>query len=234
MNNWKFTVHTKNEVRTVKNKIVDVVFKKFQSYSFIIFLALILGAFFVLAQLNSKKEEVKPVDTQPTQTTEPTNQNNNPVEQEVFQLPIDAEEPQIARNIYDAEASVEDQLASIIQVDNVFFINNGVNYTIDGETEFNVLASLSGNVTQVRQDALVGYIVEIEHINGIKTVYQSLATVNVAVGDEVEQGDVLGTAGSNNYDIESGVHVHFEVLKGNVNLNPNELIGTNISEFTSE
>jgi len=235
MNKWKFTVHTKNEVRTVKNKIIDVVFKKFQSYSFLIFLALILGAFFVLAQLNnSDKDKVKPVDTQPIQTTVPINQDNDAVENEIFKLPLNVQDPQIARNFYDSEATVEEQLASIIQVDNVFFTNNGVNYTVDLETDFNVLASLSGTVTKVRQDVLVGYLVEVEHLHGIKTVYQSLATVNVAVGDQVDQGDLLGKAGSNNFDEESGIHVHFEVLFGNVNLNPNELIGTSINEFDNE
>ncbi|QVK17773.1 M23 family metallopeptidase [Mycoplasmatota bacterium] len=219
----------------MKNKIVDVVFKKFQSFSFIIFLALILGAFFVLSQLNnSKKDDVEPVGTQTTVTTEQNNQDTNLVEDEVFKLPLDAENPEIARNFYDAEATLDEQLSSIIQVDNIFFINNGVNYTVDKETDFNVLVTLTGTVTKVRQDALVGYLVEVEHLYGIKSVYHSLATVNVAVGDQVEQGDLLGKAGANNYDQDSGIHVHFEVLLGNINLNPNELIGTKISEFDNE
>ena len=49
--------------------------------------------------------------------------------------------------------------------------------------------------------------------------------VNVTIGDKVKQGDVIGTAGSNNYDPASGVHVHFKVLKGEFKINPNELIG---------
>ncbi len=233
MNNWKFTVNTKNEVRTVKNKIVDVVFKKFQSYSFIIFLALILVAFFILAQINRKDNKTKPVD-KTQQTTEPINQNNNSAENELFKLPLDVESPRIARNYYDVDASLEDQLNAIIQVDNTFYTNNGVHYTIDGETEFDVLASLSGTVTKVTQDALFGHLVEIEHLYGIKTVYYSLGSVDVAVGDKVKQGDVIGVAGTNNFDEESGIYVHFEVLKGNVNLNPNEMIGTKISDHKNE
>lgn len=233
MNKWKFTAHTKNEVRQVKNKIVDVVFKKFQSYSFIIFLALILGAFFALAQL-SKDDKDKPAGTTVTQTTEPQNQNNNLVEDEVFKLPLAAENPEIARDFYSVGATPEEQIASIIQVDNVFFINNGVNYTIDKDTDFNVQASLSGKVTKVKQDSLLGYIVEVEHLYGIKTVYQSLETVTVAVGDELDQGDILGKAGSSSFDSESGIHVHFEVLNGEIKLNPNELIGTKINEFDNE
>ncbi len=233
MNKWKFTAHTKNEVRTVKNKIVDVVFKKFQSYSFIIFLVLILVAFFAIAQLNRHKEDV-PVDTQQTQTTAPINQDNHVVENEVFALPLNVENPEITRGFYDANATAEEQIAAIIQVDNTFFINNGVDYTIDKETEFNVLASLSGTVTKVRQDVLLGYIVEVESLYGITTVYNSLSNIVIAVGDQVDQGALLGKAGTNNFDPASGIHVHFEVLKNDVNLNPNELIGMQISEFDSE
>ncbi len=233
MNNWKFTAHTKSEVRQVKNKIVDVVFKKFQSYSFIIFLALILGAFFVLAQL-SKDDKDKPAGTNVTTTTEPINQTNDLVEDEVFKLPLAEGNYDIARDIYCTNATKEEQIAAIIQVDNTFFLNSGVNYTIDKETDFNVLASLTGKVTEVRQDSLHGYIVEVEHLYGIKTVYKSLDTVTVVIGDEIEQGDIIGKAGSNSFDSESGIHVHFEVLNGTTKLNPNELIGTKINEFDNE
>jgi stage II sporulation protein Q len=227
MNNWKFTVNTKNEVRTVKNKIVDVVFKKFQSYSFIIFLALIVVAFIIIAQLN--RSEDAPVDTQP-KNTQPTNQPAD----EVFKLPIDAESPQVARNFWHSELSTEEQYQAIIKVGNTFRHNTGIDYTIDKETEFNVLASLSGTVSKVNQDSLLGYVVEIEHLDGIKTSYSSLGSVDVAVGDKVKQGDILGKAGSNNFDQASGVHVHFEVLKGAIKLNPNELIGMKISEINYE
>lgn len=227
MNNWKFTVHTKNEVRTVKNKIVDV-FKKFQSYSFIVFLALIVVAFLIIVQLNRPGED-KPVDTQP-KTKTPANQ----VHEEEFKLPLDVESPQIARNFYDANASFDEQIDAIIKVGNSYHTNSGVSYTIDKETEFEVLASLSGTVTKVSQDALRGYIVEIEHLYGIKTEYSSLKDVNVTVGDKIKQGDVIGTAGSNNYDQNSGVHVHFKVIKGGFKINPNELIGTKINQFKDE
>jgi len=214
----------------VKNKIVDF-FKKFQSYSFIIFLALIVVAFFIIVQLNrSGDEDLEPVDTQPT------NNSGDQIDlgDEIFKLPLDVDSPQIARNYYDSNASYEEQIDAIIQVGNSYHINTGINYTIDKETDFEVLASLTGTVTKVSQDALKGYIVEIEHLYGIKTEYSSLQDVNVTIGDEVEQGDVLGIAGSNNYDQDSGIHVNFKVIQGGFKLNPNELIGTKISQFEDE
>lgn len=213
----------------MKTKIVDV-FKKFQSYSFIIFLALIIVAIFIIIQLNRPgKEDLNPVDTQPKSQTPGIKDLD-----EVFKLPLEVDSPQIARNFYDSNASNEEQIKAIIKVGNSYHHMTGVSYTIDKETEFEVLASLSGTVTKVIQDALRGYVVEIEHLYGIKTEYSSLQEVNVTIGDKVKQGDVIGTAGSNNYDPASGVHVHFKVLKGEFKINPNELIGKKISQFKDE
>lgn len=214
----------------MKDKLVNVIWKKLQQYSFVIFLALILVAFLIIAQVSKKNDKV-PVN-KTTQTTQPTNHDNRT--NEIFKLPLAEESPEIIRDFYDVDASVEDQLKSIIQVGNVFYPNNGVHYTVDGETEFEVLASLSGTVTRVEQDPLLGYVVEVEHLYGMKTLYASLASVNVAVGDRVAQGDVLGVAGTNNFDPESGVHVHFEVLQNGINLNPQDVIGTKISDYNSE
>lgn len=214
----------------MKDKLVNVIWKKLQQYSFVIFLALILVAFLIIAQVSKKNDKV-PVN-KTTQTTQPTNHDNRT--NEIFKLPLAEESPEIIRDFYDVDASVEDQLKSIIQVGNVFYPNNGVHYTVDGETEFEVLASLSGTVTRVEQDPLLGYVVEVEHLYGMKTLYASLASVNVAVGDRVAQGDVLGVAGTNNFDPESGVHVHFEVLQNGINLNPHDVIGTKISDYNTE
>ncbi|NLG81968.1 MAG: M23 family metallopeptidase [Bacilli bacterium] len=214
----------------MKDKLINVVWKKIQSYSFVIFLALILVAFLIIAQVTKKNDKV-PVN-KTTQTTQQTNHDNKT--DEIFKLPLAEESPEIIRDYYDVDGNLEDQLNSIIQVGNTFYPNNGVHYTVDGETEFEVLAALSGTVKRVEQDPLLGYVVEIEHLYGMKTLYASLASVNVAVGDEVDQGDVLGVAGTNNFDPESGVHVHFEVLKDGVNLNPHDVIGTKISDYESE
>lgn len=214
----------------MKDKLINVVWKKIQSYSFVIFLALILVAFLIIAQVTKKNDKV-PVN-KTTQTTQQTNHDNKT--DEIFKLPLAEESPEIIRDYYDVDGNLEDQLNSIIQVGNTFYPNNGVHYTADGETEFEVLAALSGTVKRVEQDPLLGYVVEIEHLYGMKTLYASLASVNVAVGDEVDQGDVLGVAGTNNFDPESGVHVHFEVLKDGVNLNPHDVIGTKISDYESE
>jgi len=231
MNNWNFAGHNKNEVMTVKNKL-DFVFKKFQSYSFIIFLALVLGAFFALAQLNKEKPTEDPNVTDVGTTIPNDDGQVVKVEDELFAMPVaESLNPVVARNFYRTDASYEEKETAVIEYENWYFINQGIDYTIDKETEFDVLSSLSGTVTRVQQDITVGWIVEVEHLYGVKTIYNSLSEVNVAVGDTVAQGDVLGTAGSNDFDPNSGVHLHFEIVNGNVKHNPQDMIGKGIAQF---
>src|SRR5699024_9898410 len=44
--------------------------------------------------------------------------------------------------------------------------------------------------------------------------------IEVKEGDEVEQGDKLGSAGNNLFGVESGTHVHFEISKEDTAVNP--------------
>ena len=231
MNKWKFTVHTKNEVRTVKNKIKDVILKKFKSYSFLIFLVLIILAFIIITQVGSHRGGQKPVG-KVTTTLQPTDSEKQ-LEKEVFKLPLAEQSPQIARGMWDSNASAEEQVNAIVKVGNTFYMNNGIDYTIDKDTPFNVLASLSGTVKKVIQDSLLGYYVEVEHLYGIKTCYSSLESVNVVEGDKISQDHILGIAGQNNFDKDSGIHVHFEIRHGSLYLNPNNVIGTEIGEYNN-
>jgi hypothetical protein len=44
--------------------------------------------------------------------------------------------------------------------------------------------------------------------------------MNVKVGDQVEQGDALAKAGESLFNEEAGVHVHFEIRKDGMPVNP--------------
>ncbi|MGW9128919.1 peptidoglycan DD-metalloendopeptidase family protein, partial [Paenibacillus chitinolyticus] len=55
-------------------------------------------------------------------------------------------------------------------------------------------------------------------------VYQSLDNVTVKPGDEVTQGQVLGSAGRNEYEKDAGIHLHFEVRVDNKAVNPEQYL----------
>ena len=91
---------------------------------------------------------------------------------------------------------------------------------------FDVLAAMSGKVTAVEQNPVVGSLVEITHSNGLISVYQSLAEVKVTKGAEVKKGDIIAKAGRNEFEKEDGVHLHFEVrqVSDNAALNPETIL----------
>src|SRR5699024_7622869 len=85
-------------------------------------------------------------------------------------------------------------------------------------------------------------IVIMSHDDGIETYYASLTETKVQEGDEVKQGDILGIAGKNVFSADSGVHVHFEIHKDGVEVNPEEyldepfqnLVEASLEEIPSE
>ena len=63
-----------------------------------------------------------------------------------------------------------------------------------------------------------GNIVILDHGNGYKTYYAHLNRTRVNTGDRVARGDLIGDMG--NSGRSTGVHVHYEIRKDGVSLNP--------------
>ena len=55
----------------------------------------------------------------------------------------------------------------------------------------------------------LGKVVVVKHEDGLTTSYQGLGNVEVAAGDKVKQGQVLGKAGQSVIKKDLGLHVHF-------------------------
>ncbi|MCL2859890.1 MAG: M23 family metallopeptidase [Oscillospiraceae bacterium] len=85
-----------------------------------------------------------------------------------------------------------------------------------------VKASADGTVDSVKNDPRYGLTVIIKHVNGYKTVYSNLETANyVKKGDKVKTGQSIGTVGNTAaFEVEDASHLHFEMTKNNVNVNP--------------
>jgi murein DD-endopeptidase MepM/ murein hydrolase activator NlpD len=72
-------------------------------------------------------------------------------------------------------------------------------------------------------DGGLGYYVEIDHGNGIHTLYGHMQDMpSVAVGDSVQQGQEIGPLGSTG--LSTGPHVHFMVRVNGESVNPRDYV----------
>ncbi len=85
-----------------------------------------------------------------------------------------------------------------------------------------VLAVYDGVVESVTNSLLSGITITINHGNGLKTVYNSLADGDsVAQGQSVNAGDVIGQVSvSNRQEYKDGAHLHFEVVENGQSIDP--------------
>lgn len=147
-------------------------------------------------------------------------------QQETMRYPFDElyfEKAKIVQDFYDSTEAAADQQDALFVFNNTFTASNGISIAID-EEPFQVLAAMSGVVAAVEVDAFSGNTVVIEHDNGLVTKYNSLADVVVEQGDEVLQGNPLGTATANESNPDAGIHLHFQVLKDGQYVNPRSLL----------
>lgn len=91
-----------------------------------------------------------------------------------------------------------------------------------GQHGSNVVAVAGGVITQAKNSNGYGNLVEIDHGNGYVTRYGHNQDMKVKVGDAVKKGQVVAKMGSTGRS--TGPHVHFEVLRNGVHLDPMKFV----------
>ena len=82
-----------------------------------------------------------------------------------------------------------------------------------------IKSSATGVVTMAEPDLYyTGGTIIMDHGHGISTIYSHLYTLNVKVGDEVIQGDIIGTVGSTGRS--TGPHLDFRINWFQTRLDP--------------
>ena len=82
-----------------------------------------------------------------------------------------------------------------------------------------IKSSATGVVTMAEPDLYyTGGTIIMDHGHGISTIYSHLYTLNVKVGDEVMQGDIIGTVGSTGRS--TGPHLDFRINWFQTRLDP--------------
>jgi murein DD-endopeptidase MepM/ murein hydrolase activator NlpD len=88
-------------------------------------------------------------------------------------------------------------------------------------------AGIKGTVTVAAFDSGYGNYIVIQSADGIEMKYAHCQTLYYSVGQSVEMGDVIATVG--NTGTSTGAHLHMEILKNGVYLNPSYFVSTYFS-----
>lgn len=101
-------------------------------------------------------------------------------------------------------------------------VHEGIDFAAEEKTQVKAVAD--GTVESVQQDGLFGACITISHPDGIQTFYGNLAEGSMPeVGTQVKTGQVIGRVGKTaTVEINDKPHLHFEVRKNGVPVNPHE------------
>ncbi|HDX9577455.1 TPA: M23 family metallopeptidase [Bacillus pseudomycoides] len=200
---------------------------------YIVCAAVILTVALWYQTINTKKTPEKNEATQQSQSENPT----IPVikSSEVVKMPTaSGTEVVVKKKFYEDKAAAEEQEQALVFYNNTYSANTGIDITAKNGKEFDVTAALSGTVTKAEKDPLLGYVVTVDSGNGITTFYQSLGNAKVEKGAKINQGEVLGKAGLSEVNKDTGYHVHFEVRKDNVAVNPESYFDKSVADIKVE
>lgn len=201
--------------------------------------ALILTGVLVFQSMNQNVDNVQPEEGQQEGGIEYSYEDDQSVPvmdlNENLNMPVlNQDQAVIKTKFYDHDSSSEEKEQAIIQFNNKFYQSNGIDIAREDGESFDVVASATGTVTEVKEDALYGKYIEITHEDDIKTRYMSLGDVLVEVGAKVNQDDVIGTSGRSLAGQASGLHVHFEVRNGDQALNPEDYFFQPLSKLKDQ
>lgn len=121
-------------------------------------------------------------------------------------------------------------------------IHDGIDLVGEGFTLADVIAHSTGTVVAVRKDYRTtdksgnsyGNYIKIKHEGGYETLYAHMKynSICVNVGDVVKCGDKIGSMGATGFCF--GAHLHFEVRKDGVKIDPTPFIVGNLPEVKRE
>lgn len=81
-----------------------------------------------------------------------------------------------------------------------------------------IVAAHTGTVTAVTRSPARGLYLIVEHGGGLATLYQHCSAISATVGQKVTRGQKIASVGETGYSF--GSHLHFEVRKNGVTVNP--------------
>ena len=85
-----------------------------------------------------------------------------------------------------------------------------------------IKAAMSGRVSAVGYDDILGNYVVVSHHSGYRTLYGHMSVIRTRTGASVAMGERIGDVGTTG--LSTGPHLHFMVYKNGVTVNPRSLM----------
>lgn len=96
---------------------------------------------------------------------------------------------------------------------------------VGGEIGDPIYAAADGVVTETGTSASRGHYIILSHASGIQSHYMHLNAISTMTGANVKQGELIGELG--NTGRSTGPHLHFEIMKDGVLVDPADYITPN-------
>lgn len=197
--------------------------------------AAIILAFIMWYQNNNDFSITQDLTQNKADQTAPANDTVAKSEQK--SLPVNADKPlswpvkpdvatDKVMSFFDDTADKKAQQDALIQYENSYWPNSGIAIAAKDKKAFEVVAAAPGKVVKAEKDPMMGYQVEIQHDNGLVTVYSSLEDASVKAGETVQAGSLIGLSGRSLLEKNLGVHLHFEVRKNGEPVQPDKFLAT--------
>lgn len=171
---------------------------------------------------NSKKEATNTTKENSEKEKNTSNTTNEQKTKTTNTEPVKVKDPEFSKPV---EGEIVRGFAkdSLIYSDTLEEWVTHLGIDIKSERTSVVKAAEAGKVTSIKNDPRYGLTIVIEHVNGFKTVYSNLLTSEfVKEGESIEKGQSIGTVGNSaSFEIVDEPHLHFEIIKDNVNVDPN-------------
>ena len=148
---------------------------------------------------------------------------------EELKEPVSDSNIPIVRHFYSSDSDLDRKEKSIVYYENTYMPNTGIDY--QKEELFDVIVVYDGSVIDVSDDELLGKTVKIKHNGELISVYQGIDNIEVKVGDMVFTGQRIATSGKSKINKELGNHLHFEIYKDGITINPENCFNRKIGDI---
>lgn len=135
----------------------------------------------------------------------------------------------IVKSFYNYKDEAKNQEKSLIFYEGTYMQSSGISYS-NGDV-FDVVSILPGEVSEVKEDDILGNIITIKHSNNITSIYQSVKDISVKMGDKVTSGQTIAKSSTSNISKELNNHLYFELIIDGICVNPEEYFDKSVNEI---